>query len=103
MSAGGTSSLFSGLGITFNNFNSNVGSVTDLHARRLYVGGVPLTANEASIVKFLNDTLIKAKGNLDEGNPIIKSVNNPEKRFIFLELRCVEETSAMIQLDGIRL
>ena len=85
-----------GLGISFNN-NSG-----DLHARRIYVGGVPANTPESNIVNYLNDTLIKAKGVLEPGLPIIKSVNNPEKRYIFLELRSIEETSAMIQLDGIR-
>jgi hypothetical protein len=47
-------------------------------------------------VKFLNETLIKAKGTMEPGNPITKSTNNVEKRYIFLEIRTVEETSAML-------
>jgi len=73
-----------------------------LHARRLYIGGIPGTVLEENIVKYLNQKLIQAKGTLDPGDPILKSVNNPEKRYIFLELRSLEETSALIQLDGIR-
>jgi hypothetical protein len=46
--------------------------------------------------------MIRVKGTLEEGNPILKSTNNPEKRYMFVELRSVEETNAMLCLDGIR-
>ena len=39
---------------------------------------------------------------MDPGNPIIVSSKNTEKKFIFFEFRSIEETSAAIQLDGIR-
>ena len=39
---------------------------------------------------------------MDPGNPIIGSSKNIEKKFMFFEFRSVEETSAAIQLDGIR-
>lgn len=51
---------------------------------------------------FLYETLLKAGGVLDPGNPIISSSKNTEKKFVFYEFRSVEETSAAIQLDGIR-
>lgn len=46
---------------------------SDLHARRLYVGGVPITASEEAIIKYLNETLRKAGGTLEPGDPIIKT------------------------------
>ena len=51
---------------------------------------------------FLYETLKKAGGVLDPGNPIIGSSKNTEKKFVFFEFRSIEETSAAIQLDGIR-
>ncbi|CDW84689.1 splicing factor u2af large [Stylonychia lemnae] len=79
-----------------------INSMFDIHARRLYVGGVPAAVTDAAVVQFLTQTLRKAGGILEAGDPIVKSQNNPDKRYTFLELRSVEETSAMIQLDGIK-
>jgi hypothetical protein len=58
--------------------------------------------NENSLKDFLFETLLKAGGVMDPGNPIIGSSKNTEKKFIFFEFRSIEETSAAIQLDGIR-
>ena len=57
---------------------------------------------ENALKEFLYITLKKAGGVLDPGNPIIGSNKNKEKKFVFFEFRSVEETSAAIQLDGIR-
>ena len=57
--------------------------------------------NENSLKDFLFETLLKAGGVMDPGNPIIGSSKNTEKKFIFFEFRSIEETSAAIQLDGI--
>ena len=57
---------------------------------------------EAQLKDFLYETLKKSGGILDPGNPIIGSSKNIEKKFMFFEFRSVEETSAAIQLDGIR-
>ena len=54
------------------------------------------------LTKYLYETLLKAGGVLEPGTPIIKSSYNVEKKFVFLELRSVEETITMLQLDGIR-
>ena len=59
-----------------------------------------MTENE--LKEFLYEKLKLADGVLDPGNPIINSSKNTEKKFIFFEFRSVEETSAAIQLDGIR-
>ena len=57
---------------------------------------------EADLKEFLYEKLKQAGGILDPGNPIINSSKNTEKKFVFFEFRSVEETSAAIQLDGIR-
>lgn len=81
-------------------FQSSLG--TTLYARRIYVGNVQPYMNENSLKDFLYETLLKAGGVMDPGNPIIGSSKNIEKKFIFFEFRSIEETSAAIQLDGIR-
>ena len=58
--------------------------------------------NEQALKEFLYQELKRAGGVLDPGNPIIGSSKNTEKKFVFFEFRSVEETSAAIQLDGIR-
>lgn len=81
-------------------FQSQLG--TTLYARRIYVGNVQPSMTESQLKEFLYETLKKAGGCLDPGNPIIGSSKNIEKKFMFFEFRSVEETSAAIQLDGIR-
>lgn len=58
--------------------------------------------SESQLKEFLYEILKKASGCLEPGNPIIGSSKNIEKKFMFFEFRSVEETSAAIQLDGIR-
>lgn len=75
---------------------------SDLHARKVYVGGVPRGDNMGeSVNKFLIDTLTRAGGVLEPGNPVVKTFINQEKRFNFIEFRSVEEAMALLQLDGI--
>lgn len=51
---------------------------------------------ETALKEFLYETLKKAGGVLDPGNPIIGSSKNTEKKFVFFEFRSIEETSAAI-------
>ena len=67
-----------------------------LYARRIYVGNVQPYMTENQLKEFLFDTLKRAGGILDPGNPIIGSSKNIEKKFMFFEFRSVEETSAAI-------
>jgi hypothetical protein len=47
--------------------------------------------------------LREAGGCLEEGNPVLNSsFINLDKRFMFVELRSVEETTCLMQLDGIK-
>ena len=75
---------------------------TPLNYRRLYIGGVPFGTSDKEVVDYLISNLQKAGGIMEPGTPVLKNTNNPEKRYIFLELRSAEETSCMIQLDGIK-
>jgi hypothetical protein len=60
------------------------------------VGNVQPFMNEAALKEFIYETLLKAGGVMDPGNPIIGSSKNTEKKFIFFEFRSIEETSAAI-------
>jgi hypothetical protein len=51
---------------------------------------------EAQLKEYLYDTLKRAGGVLEPGNPIIGSSKNIEKKFMFFEFRSIEETSAAI-------
>ena len=71
-------------------------SAVDLHARKVYVGGVPREVPGEQVIKYLIDTLTRAGGVIDPGSPILKTFINAEKRFIFIEFRSVEEACALI-------
>lgn len=72
------------------------------HARRVYVGGLPPTATEASISTFFSSALAAIGGNsAGPGNAVVNVYINKEKNFSFVEFRTVEETSNAMALDGI--
>lgn len=72
------------------------------HARRLYVGNLPVDTTEGQITDFFNRALIAAKGVESEGDPVISVYTNLEKRFAFIETRTVGEAAATLMLDGIK-
>ena len=51
---------------------------------------------EPQLKEFIFETLKRAGGVLDPGNPIIGHSKNIEKKFMFFEFRSIEETSAAI-------
>nr|AAG01126.1 BAC19.11 [Solanum lycopersicum] len=61
------------------------------HARRVYVGGLPPTANE-QVLKIL----LKFSG-----DAVVNVYINHEKKFAFVEMRSVEEASNAMALDGV--
>ncbi|CAD7696278.1 unnamed protein product [Ostreobium quekettii] len=72
------------------------------HARRVYVGGLPPTANEQSIATFFSHALAAVGGTSSgPGNAVVNVYINREKNFAFVEFRTVEETSNAMALDGI--
>jgi splicing factor U2AF subunit len=72
------------------------------HARRVYVGGLPPTANEQNIATFMSNALAAVGGTTAGPGPCVVNVYiNYEKKFAFVEFRTVEETSNAMALDGI--
>lgn len=72
------------------------------HARRVYVGGLPPTANEQNIATFFSNALAAVGGTTAGPGPCVVNVYiNYEKKFAFVEFRTVEETSNAMALDGI--
>ncbi|KAI5648719.1 hypothetical protein M9H77_34724 [Catharanthus roseus] len=72
------------------------------HARRVYVGGLPPTANEQSVATFFSYVMSAIGGNTaGPGDAVVNVYINHEKKFAFVEMRSVEEASNAMALDGI--
>ncbi|KAJ6304964.1 hypothetical protein OIU77_019291 [Salix suchowensis] len=72
------------------------------HARRVYVGGLPPTANEQSVATFYSQVMAAIGGNTaGPGDAVVNVYINHEKKFAFVEMRSVEEASNAMALDGI--
>ena len=71
------------------------------HARRVYVGGLPVGVSEVEITQFFNNLMTVTNACTKPGLPIISCYMNPEKRFAFVEFRSVEETSNAMAFDGV--
>ncbi|XP_042382754.1 splicing factor U2af large subunit A-like isoform X2 [Zingiber officinale] len=72
------------------------------HARRVYVGGLPPSANEQSVAIFFSQVMFAIGGNTaGPGDAVVNVYINHEKKFAFVEMRSVEEASNAMALDGI--
>ncbi|KAL8143335.1 hypothetical protein V2J09_016367 [Rumex salicifolius] len=73
------------------------------HARRVYVGGLPPTANEqVSVATFFSHVMAAIGGNTaGPGDAVVNVYINHEKKFAFVEMRSVEEASNAMAVDGI--
>ncbi|XP_058729460.1 splicing factor U2af large subunit A-like isoform X1 [Vicia villosa] len=72
------------------------------HARRVYVGGLPPTANEQSVAIYFSQVMAKIGGNTaGPGDAVVNVYINHDKKFAFVEMRSVEEASNAMALDGI--
>nr|ACD67872.1 U2 snRNP auxiliary factor large subunit [Solanum melongena] len=72
------------------------------HARRVYVGGLPPTANEQSVATFFSHVMYAIGGNTaGPGDAVVNVYINHEKKFAFVEMRSVEEASNAMALDGV--
>ena len=73
------------------------------HARRVYVGNLPVPINEPKLATFFNNALHAIGGTVAQlsGDPILNVYINMEKKFAFVEFRTVEETSNCMSLDGV--
>ena len=71
-------------------------------ARRVYIGNLPGTVPPQEVVDFFNDAMIKAGLNKWAGPPIVQAVHqSQEGGFVFIELRDVDETTALLMYDGV--
>ncbi|CAN6195589.1 unnamed protein product [Urochloa humidicola] len=71
-------------------------------ARRVYVGGLPPSANKQSVATFFNQSMAAVGGNTGgPGDAVLDVYMNHECRFAFVEMRLVEEASNAMALDGI--
>ncbi|CAI0473493.1 unnamed protein product [Linum tenue] len=72
------------------------------HARRVYVGGLPPSANEQSVATYFSQVMAAIGGNTaGPGDAVVNVYINHEKKFAFVEMRSVEEASNAMALDGI--
>jgi len=71
-------------------------------ARRVYVGNLPGSIPPQEVVDFFNDAMVKAGLNKWAGPPIVQAVHQSlEGGFVFIELRDVDETTALLMYDGV--
>lgn len=71
-------------------------------ARSLYVGNLPFVASPDMVTNFLNEKLQQAGLTKWPGPPINSSnAHNAEGRFLFVELRDIDETTALLMFDGV--
>ncbi|CAI0420113.1 unnamed protein product [Linum tenue] len=72
------------------------------HARRVYVGGLPPSANEQTVATYFSQVMAAIGGNTaGPGDAVVNVYINHEKKFAFVEMRSVEEASNAMALDGI--
>ncbi|KAK7268275.1 hypothetical protein RIF29_20971 [Crotalaria pallida] len=73
-----------------------------LHARKVYVGGLPPTANKQSVATYFSKVMAKIGGNtVGQGDAVVDVNINHDKKFALVEMRSVEEASNAMALDGI--
>lgn len=86
-------------------FQNTLPSATGLatrHARRVYVGGLPPSANEQSVAVFFSHVMnVIGANTAGPGDAVVNVYINHEKKFAFVEMRSVEEASNAMALDGI--
>jgi len=80
-----------------------MGSQIQRQARRVYVGGIPFGVTEEEMAAFFNSVMVSRKLSTQTGNPVIACQINVEKNFAFLEMRCAEEATICMGLDGIEM
>ncbi|XP_066334709.1 splicing factor U2af large subunit B-like [Miscanthus floridulus] len=102
----GVTAPITGVGVLPNLYNLAAGQFNPLviqpqamtqqatrHARRVYVGGLPPTANEQTVAIFFNGVMAAIGGNTaGPGDAVLNVYINHDKKFAFVEMRSVEET-----------
>ena len=69
-------------------------------ARRLYVGNVPTEIGADELVTFFNEQM-RSSGLVKWAGPAVTTTVHKGVGFCFLELRDVDETTAMLMFDGV--
>jgi hypothetical protein len=98
---------FSGIAPSSGDFDAT--SQQTRHARRLYVGQLPVGVTEQEVHDFFRQSIATALTDGHGGNvelkedPILSVYINHERRFCFVEFRSVEMTSACMVLDGVNI
>jgi len=78
------------------------GCFVNTQAKRLYIGNIPMTAEEGNLVDFFNRMMEENCLKEPEPGPCVLNAQvNLDKNFAFIELRSVNETSACMTLDGV--
>jgi RNA recognition motif-containing protein len=72
------------------------------HARRIYVGGIPVGFADEELVKsFLNSVISKGLGEENDNSYVLSVYINQKKCFTFVEFKSIELTTACLELDGL--
>ncbi len=65
------------------------------------MGNIPELVTPEYLMEWFYRSMEASGGLLKPGNPIVKTSIDGAGKFAFMELRSIEETTAMLQLDGI--
>jgi len=87
-----------------NNGNSDMPSTLhhSRHARRLYVGGIPVgQTSEDQLKSFFNSVITRCLEDDSETSHVLSVYMNHKKCFAFIELKTIPLTTAALDLDGI--
>jgi len=71
------------------------------HARRIYVGGLPPSANEESVAKFFSTALAAVGGAETAGDSVVNVYINNEKKFAFVEFRTVGSYTPWVERTSV--
>ncbi|KAJ2715909.1 hypothetical protein H4R19_000937, partial [Coemansia spiralis] len=76
-------------------------STAQRQARRLYVGNIPLGADEDAIVSFFNDLMVRLNIAPADELPVENIQINHDKNYAFVEFRTAEQATMGMGLDGV--
>jgi len=87
-------------------FNNNGGNLSQpqqtRHARRLYIGHLPVELSEQEVHEFFRTAIRTAMDDKQpEEDPILSVYINVDRRFAFVEFKTMEICTACLALDGI--
>jgi len=71
------------------------------NSKKLYVGNIPSDVGEEELSEHINSLLLKVGGLIQPGSCVASCRVMPDKKYAFVELRSVEETSNALCLDGV--